>query len=214
MKQSRFSILSWFTTLFRVWRREFRLILSDEGVLIFFLGLTIGYPLIYTIIYNPETVREIPIVVVDQSRTARSRDLTRMIDATPAMQVYDYAPTVADARRIHNEHKAYGILLIPSDYAERLGRGEQGVVTFYSDMGLLLRYRSFVSALTDVQMAAGAKIQTEKLDMIGLPAQSVSGAPIDSEAIMLGDVTQGFASFIIPGILMLIIQQSLVRFLL
>ncbi|MDE5804726.1 MAG: ABC transporter permease, partial [Paramuribaculum sp.] len=115
MKQSRFSILSWFTTLFRVWRREFRLILSDEGVLIFFLGLTIGYPLIYTIIYNPETVREIPIVVVDQSRTARSRDLTRMIDATPAMQVYDYAPTVGDARRIHNEHKAYGILLIPSD---------------------------------------------------------------------------------------------------
>ena len=210
MKQSRFSILSWFTTLFRVWRREFRLILSDEGVLIFFLGLTIGYPLIYTIIYNPETVREIPIVVVDQSRTARSRDLTRMIDAAPAMQVYDYAPTVADARRIHNEHKAYGILLIPSDYAERLGRGEQGVVTFYSDMGLLLRYRSFVSALTDVQMAAGAKIQTEKLNMIGLPAQSVSGAPIDSEAIMLGDVTQGFASFIIPGILMLIIQQSLV----
>ena len=133
-----------------------------------------------------------------------------MIDATPAVEIYDYAPTVADARRIHNDHKAYGILLIPEDYATRLGRGEQAVVTFYSDMGLLLRYRTFVSALTDVQLAAGAKIQTEKIDMLGLPGQAVSGAPINSEAIMLGDPTQGFASFIIPGILVLILQQSLI----
>lgn len=210
MKQSSSGILSWFTTLFRVWRREFRLVFSDVGVLIFFFGLTLGYPLVYTIIYNPETVREIPVVVVDQSRTESSRELTRMIDATPAVQVYDYAPTLADARRIHNEHKAYGILLIPDDYATRLGRGEQAVVTFYSDMGLLLRYRSFVSAMTDVQLAAGARIQEEKLDMLGLPAQSVSGSPVNSEAIMLGDPTQGFASFIIPGILVLILQQSLI----
>ena len=210
MKNSRSGILSWFKTLFRVWRREFRLVFSDMGVMIFFFGLTLGYPLVYTIIYNPETVRDIPVVVVDRSRTAESRELTRMVDATPAVEIYDYAPTVADARRIHNEHKAYGILLIPEDYATRLGRGEQAVVTFYSDMGLLLRYRTFVSALTDVQLAAGAKIQTEKIDMLGLPGQAVSGAPINSEAIMLGDPTQGFASFIIPGILVLILQQSLI----
>lgn len=203
-------IFSWFVNLSRVWRREFRLVFSDMGVIIFFFFLTIGYPLVYTIIYNPEVVKDIPIVVVDNSRTPESRHLARMADATEAMKVYDYAANLQDARKILNEHEAYAILEIPSDYATKLGRGEQSVVTFYSEMSLLLRYRAFVSALTDVQMALGAEIQQKDLDMIGLPAQGMQGGSINSEAIMLGDPTQGFASFIIPGILVLILQQSMV----
>ncbi|MCM1292548.1 MAG: ABC transporter permease [Bacteroides sp.] len=210
MKKSSNSISSWFVTLFKVWRREFRLVFTDLGVVIFFFFLTIMYPLIYTIIYNPETVKNIPVVVVDNSRTSSSRNLARMIDATEAIEVYDYAPDMQAARRIQNEHDAFGILEIPSDYATKLGRGEQAVVTFYSEMSLLLRYRAFVSALTDVQLAAGAEIQQQEIDELGLVGQSVSAPLINSEAIMLGDPTQGFASFIIPGILVLILQQSLI----
>lgn len=204
-----FSISTWFVTLFKVWRREFRMVFSDVGVLLFFFFLTIVYPIIYTIIYNPETVTDIPVVVVDHSRTASSRELTRMIDATPAIEVYRYAPSLDEARKIQNSHEAYGILEIPADYDKKIGRGEQSVVTFYAEMSLLLRYRSFISALTDVQMALGTEIRQQEINAIGLPAQGMSGAPVNSEAVMLGDPTQGFASFIIPGILVLIIQQSL-----
>lgn len=208
--KSQHNIFGWFVNLAKVWRREFRLVFSDMGVIIFFFILTIAYPLVYTIIYNPEVVKDIPVVVVDNSRTPQSRHLSRMIDATEAMKVYDYAANIPEARRILNEHKAFGILEIPSDYATKLGRGEQAVATFYSEMSLLLRYRAFVSALTDVQMALGSQIQQQDLDRIGLPAQAVQGAAISSESIMLGDPTQGFASFIIPGILVLILQQSMV----
>lgn len=210
MKRSTNGILTWFTTFFRVWRREFRMVFTDVGVMLFFFFLTLMYPVIYTLIYNPETVRDIPIVVVDKSRTSSSRELARMIDATEQIKVYDYAPSLNDARKIQNEHDAFGILEIPEDYDKRLGRGDQAVTTFYSDMGLLLRYRAFVSALTEVQLALGTSIMQEDIARIGLPAQSVSGAPVKSEAVMLGDPTQGFASFIIPGILVLIIQQSLI----
>lgn len=210
MKISDNCISTWFTTLFLVWRREFRLVFSDIGVILFFFFLTLMYPVVYTLIYNPETVKDIPIVIVDRSRTPQSRELARMVDATDAIKIYDYAANLNDARKIQNEHNAFGILEIPSDYAKKIGRGEQAVATFYSDMSLLLRYRAFVSALTDVQLAAGTKIQQEKIAMIGLPGQMVGGTPVNSEAIMLGDPTQGFASFIIPGILVLIIQQSLI----
>lgn len=202
-------ISSWFTTLFKVWRREYSMVFSDIGVMLFFFFLTLMYPVIYTLIYNPETVTDIPIVVVDQSRSEHSRELTRMIDATSSIEVYDYVPTLDEARRIQNEHKAYGILVIPSDFGKKIGRGEQATATFYAEMSLLLRYRAFVSSLTDVQLAMGAKITQEDIATIGLPGQSVSGTPISSEAVMLGDPTQGFASFIIPGIVVLILQQSM-----
>ena len=193
----------------KVWRREYYLVFHDAGVMLFFFFLTVAYPLVYTFIYNPEIVENIPIAVVDNSRSDDSRKLTRMIDATQGIEVWDYATNMEEAHRMENNHEVYGILEIPSDYARRIGRQEQGVVTFYCEMSLLLRYRTCLTALTDVQLAAGADIRQQTLDMIGLPAQEMGGMPIESEALMLGDPTQGFASFIMPGVLVLILQQSM-----
>ena len=193
----------------KVWRREYYLVFHDAGVMLFFFFLTVAYPFVYTFIYNPEIVENIPIAVVDNSRSEESRKLTRMIDATQGIEVWDYATNMEEAHRMENNHEVYGILEIPSDYARRIGRQEQGVVTFYCEMSLLLRYRTCLTALTDVQLAAGADIRQQTLDMIGLPAQEMGGMPIESEALMLGDPTQGFASFIMPGVLVLILQQSM-----
>ena len=182
----------------------------DAGVMLFFFALPTVYPVVYTIIYNPEIVTDVPVVVVDDSRTASSRNLARMVDATQAMEVYDYAPDMAAAREIMNSHNCFGILHIPYDYDKKLGRGEQTVVNFYSEMSLLLRYRSFVAALTDIQLELGTHIQAQKISETGMESLSSVAAPVQSESIMLGDPTQGFASFIIPGILILILQQSLI----
>lgn len=197
-------------TLFRVYRREFRMVFSDVGVMLFFFFLTVAYPVIYTIIYNPETLTDLPFVVVDHDRSGQSRELVRMLDATQGMELYDYVPDIPAAREVVNSHDAFAVLEIPADYGRRLGRGEQSVATFYCDMSLLLRYRTYLSCLTDVQLALGSKIQQQTLASAGILGQSVGSAPIESEAFMLGDPTQGFASFIIPGILVLIIQQSMI----
>lgn len=64
---------NWIVALFRVWRREFYIVFHDAGALLFFFALPLLYPLVYTLIYNPEIVEEIPFVVVDDSRTPESR---------------------------------------------------------------------------------------------------------------------------------------------
>lgn len=194
---------NWFLGVYRVWLREFKLVFSDVGVLIFFLMLPTLYPLVYTLIYNPEVVRDVPVVVVDDSRTSRSREFVRMADATEAIHIIGYAVSLNDARRCQNEKTCYGILVIPEDYDYRIGRGEQAAVVFYSEMSLLIRYRGFLSAMTDLAIATGTDIRR---DVMG--AQDVNA--VESESFILGDTTQGFASFIIPGILIIILQQSLV----
>lgn len=200
---------SWWSSLAAVWRTEFGFVFRDAGVLIFFFTLPLFYPLIYTLIYNPETVKDIKVAVVDQCRTARSRELTRMVDATDAISVYAQLPTVDDARRMENNHEIYGILYIPADYDKNIGRGQQANVVFYSDMSLLLRYRAFVSALTEVQLAIGSDIRTETMDKLGSVGSMISTPEVNQDAVMIGDPTQGFASFIIPGIVILILQQSM-----
>lgn len=196
------NISKWTTSLYHVWRREFRLVFTDTGVLIFFFLLPTLYPLVYTLIYNPEIVRDIPVAVVDNCRTTSSREFTRMADASEAIKIIGYASTLSEARQWHAQKACYGILVIPEDYEKNIGRGEQSSVIFYSDMSLLIRYRGFLSAMTDLSLATGSKIRQE--------IYNSNSQPINSTSIILGDTTQGFASFVIPGILILIIQQSLI----
>ena len=124
-------ILKWVTSLYLVWRREFRLVFTDAGVLIFFFLLPTLYPLVYTLIYNPEIVRDIPVAVVDNCRTTSSREFTRMVDATEAIKIIGYASTLNEARQWHAQKACYGILEIPEDYGKNIGRGEQSSVIFY-----------------------------------------------------------------------------------
>lgn len=206
------SIARWFTGLFKVWRREFRLVFTDAGVLLFFFALPTLYPVVYTLIYNPEVVKKMSVVVVDHSSTARSREFVRVAGQTEAIDIIGYAANMQEARKAMHEHECFAILEIPQDFARRIGNGEQAVVPFYCDMSLLLRFRQFTVALTDVQIATGAKIAQQKLEDAGLPGQTVEplASPIETEAVFLGDPTQGFASFVMPGILVLILQQSLI----
>lgn len=96
MKNSGSGILSWFASLMKVWRREFRLVFTDVGVMLFFLFLPLFYPIVYTAIYNTETLKNISVVVVDESRTPQSRHLAQMVNATETMQIYDYAANLND----------------------------------------------------------------------------------------------------------------------
>lgn len=200
----------WFLETAKVLRREFGLVLSSPGTLLFFFALPLAYPIIYATIYNTEVTRDMPVAVVDNCRSAESREFVRHADATQAIKICGYASNMGEAKRWWEEKKCYGILEIPADYSRRTYRGEQGVINFYSDMSLLLRYRTFVAALTDLQIDVIQDITGEKISALGL--ESLAGdmkAPIASEAQMLGDTEQGFASFVIPGIVILILQQSM-----
>lgn len=200
-------IKQWFLETAMVVRRETARALSDVGVLIFFFLLPFAYPLVYSAIYNPEVTRDMPVAVVDECRTAESRLFAREADATQAAKVCGYASDMGEARRWMADHRCYAIIHIPSDYSERLGRGEQGVISIYYDLGLLLRYRTFLSSFTELQMATDTRLRTELLNTVGF----VSDAPsnVQTEAYFLGDPQQGFASFILIGIVVLILQQSM-----
>lgn len=186
-------------------------VVHDVGAMIFFILLPLFYPVVYTLIYNPEVVREIPVAVIDDCRTEASRQFVRMADAAPEIDVYDYVPNMADAKRLMAEHKVYAIMHIPHDYGKSINTGRQTTVTLVCDMSLLLRYRALLSATTALQLKLAQDITAAKVSMMGIDsAGNISGLPIDSDSHFLGDTQSGFASFIIPGIVVLILQQSMV----
>ena len=56
-----------------IWKTEMRNVFRDEGVLIFCILVPLGYPLLYSWIYNNEVVREVDTAIVDLSHSHSSR---------------------------------------------------------------------------------------------------------------------------------------------
>ena len=201
----------WFGQMLRVYIREFRLIFSDNGLVLFFLFLPIAYPVIYSLIYNPELVRDVRMVVVDHDRTPLSRELVRQIDATPEAWVTGYAADLDEGRRAVNSHKAYAILEIPEGFSRRVGRGEQGEAAICCEVRLLLRYRGFLVATTNVAQNLGAEINAERLnEELPLAGTIAVSDPLPIDNISLGNSENGFDSLIMPGVIILILHQCLI----
>lgn len=203
------SIRKFYHDIIKVWANEIKLVFKDKGILIFLFLLPLGYPVVYALIYNPELAREVPVVVVDQCRSTQSRELVRMMDASDNTQLAGYAADMMEARHMVAEKKAYGIVLIDREFSKHIARGEQSHVTLYCDMSLLVRYKAMLTAMTDATMALGSKIQVETVGRMGADGPKIP-ATIRSTFVALGNPEQGFATFLLPGILTLIVQQSLI----
>ena len=79
-KHSSHKKLGHFRNILAILVDAYRRLFNDSGVLLIFLGAAFLYPLLYGAIYMNETIREMPIAVVDQSNSVHSRKLIRNIE--------------------------------------------------------------------------------------------------------------------------------------
>lgn len=192
-----------------IFREELRTIIRDKGVIIFFFLVPIGYPILYAFIYTNEVVRNVPVAVVDDCRTVQSREYVRHLDASPDVQIVSYCANMSEAKRMIKHRDVYGIVHIPSDFTCRLNKGEQVYVGAYADMSGMLYYKSVLTANTNVSLAMNAKIKVKRSGSTTEQQEQVAEHPITYEEVSLYNPQNGFATFLIPAVLVLIIQQTL-----
>ena len=195
--------------LFYIWKQEFRTTFRDQGVLIFFVLVPLVYPLIYSFIYTNETIREVPTVVVDDSRSSLSREYLRKVDASPETSIVAYCADMEEAKLMLKDRKAYGIIYIPAHFSDDIVQGKQTQVSIFCDMSGLLYYKALLTANTNVSLAMNAAIKMERAGNTTARQDKITAYPIEYEDVAIFNPTNGFAAFLIPAVLILIIQQTL-----
>ena len=192
-----------------IFQEELRTCFRDQGVLIFFLLVPLFYPLLYSFIYTREVVREVPVAVVDNSHSSLSRRYLRHIDATADVHLMAYCANMEEARTLMRQRDAYGIIYIPESFSRDLNRHQQTSVRIYSDMSGLLYYKALLMANTDVSLDMNADIKVERAGNTTEQQDKVTEHPIAYEEVSIFNPQNGFAAFLIPAVLVLIIQQTL-----
>ena len=204
-------IMGFIRNFTKAFASEFRLAIKDQGILVFLVLLPIAYPVLYSLIYNPEFARDVAVVVVDNDRTQLSRELVHNLDACQEVDIIGYATDLSDAKRAMDSRDCFAIIEIPEGFQRKVGRGETANAVFYSDMSLMLRYKGVLTATTNVALAMGSELQAKKInDVAPLASTLTTGDPMPVESRFLGNIQGGFDSFIMPGVLVLILQQAMV----
>ena len=192
-----------------IWLGEIRHILHDEGLMLFLIVLPLAYPIAYSWIYTNEVVREVPVVVVDRSKSHDSREFIRMYDASPNTHVAYHADNLDEARNIIGQQKAYGALYFPEDYSRRINRNEQATVGLYCDMSMMLVYKNVYQTAVTVSGLTGTRIQRQLLCGTTEREAIIQTEPIKVDDVPIFNTTIGYGNFILPGVLILILQQTM-----
>lgn len=195
--------------LLYIWYDEVRTVLRDKGILIFIVFVPLAYPLLYSYVYTNEVCRDVPAAVVDDSKSTLSREFISNVDGTPDVKIIGTFSNVKDAEQSIKEHDAYAIIQIPESFEYDLRHGNQTKVGLYCDMSSMLYYKAFLLACTDVSLNMNNDIKVERLGSITTRDEEITKMPILYEHKSMYNPQQGFAAFLIPPILMLIIQQTL-----
>jgi ABC-2 type transport system permease protein len=187
-----------------------RQVLRDEGVLIFFIIVPLVYPLLYSWIYNNEVVRDVPVVVVDDSHSSLSRQFIRRCDASPDVKVFCYAADLDEAKSLVSRQLAKGIYYIPADFDKHLNRMEQATLSVYCDMSLMLTYKAIYQTAMAVTQTMGAELQTKLSRPNSRREAEIAVQPLAVDDVPIFSPAGGYGTSVLPAVLILILQQTLV----
>lgn len=202
-------ILQGMNSLFYICQKELKAVFKDQGVLIFFLLVPLAYPLLYAFIYTGEVVREVPAAVVDMNKSTLSREFIRKVDATPDVKIQSHCADMEEAKLLLKESKVYGVIYIPESFSSDITKGIQTQVTLYCDMSGMLYYKAILTASTEVSLKMNKAIKVKRAGNTTDRQDEISATPITYEAVNLFNPQAGYASFLLPAVLILIIQQTL-----
>lgn len=194
----------------QIWYNELLGILKDKGILIFILFVPLVYPLLYSYVYTNEVVRNVPVAVVNDCDNAMTRDMLRKIDASPDVEIIAGCNNMEEALELVKEQKAYGVIRIPESFSRDLSLGDQTYMGVYCDMSSLLYYKAILLTATNVSLDINKDIKVRHHLAGGSEkGDDIIKTPIEYDYVPLYNPQSGFAAFLIPTVLMLIIQQTI-----
>lgn len=190
---------------------ELRSVVRDRGVLLVLGIAPLLYALVYPLPYKPQLARELPVGIVDLDRSPLSRQLGRMADASEAVRVVLRTQDLHEAERALRNGAVAGLLSIPAHFERdiRLGRSVQ--VGLVADGTRFLVYSQAATGLSQAALTLGAGTEIRRLQSRGFGEREARALrdPLPLQSQSLWNPAAGYGDFVVPGVLVLVLQQTL-----
>jgi ABC-2 type transport system permease protein len=191
--------------LLSVVRKEFIQIVRDPRT----LALTFAMPLIQLFLLGfaaTSDVRQVPLAVWDQDRSADSRSLVAAYRSADYFQVAFEADSEAELRSLVDRGDARAGLVVPPDYGRRLLDGQTATVAFVIDGSDPTVAGTALAAATLIGQAKGAQLSLERLARRGAAVAGMARPPLELRTRVWFNPDLVSAYYMVPALIGLILQ--------
>ena len=154
-------------------------------------------------IFSAGLPNQLPIAVLDQDHSSLSRQLLRLLQATPGLKVVQAAVDPAQAAQSLRRGDVYAVLEIPRDFSQVIKRGEAAQVTLSHNAqlgthsGLIQRdVRTAVATFS-----AGIEISARNKRGESVVAARVAMEPLRTSAITLFNTALNYEQFLAAALI-------------
>ncbi|MBT2748624.1 ABC transporter permease [Lysobacter sp. ISL-50] len=192
-------------------RFEIDALRRTTGAVVILAGASLFYGLIYPAPYSSQVYRELPVYALDRDDSALSRKLLSRIDASEQLHIADRSADPRSAKQALERGDVLGIVEMPAGLQRQALRGESPVVVVYANAGYLLAYSEVATAATMAVLETGAELGVGAEAMrTGVPGRAIADqAPLGIQVARLYDPGGGYASFVVPAVIVVILQQTM-----
>ncbi len=199
------------TSIWRTWVDTLKTIAADKGVLLLIAIAPLIYGFFYPWPYSEQAVTRVPVAVVDYDHSNLSRQITRFAQASPRIDVRMVIGDERQARQALWRGEIEGYALLPRDLKRNVLRGSPAVVTVEANGSYALLNKAVLSGFAEAVGTVSAGVEIRKLQASGQSAQQAQASrnPISTQMVALFNPTEGYGSYVVPAVALLIIQQTL-----
>ncbi len=185
-------------------RKEFIQITRDPRT----LAITFVMPIMLLFLLGyaaTNDVRNIPLAVLDQSRSAQSRTLLDAFRATDYFKLAFEAGSEQELALLIDGGKARTGLIIPPDYGDKVSRGQTVPVAFIIDGSDPTVAGGALSAATLLGQTQAVKLQVQRLSRQSLAGMPTTAVDVRSQVWYNPDMVSAY--FMIPAMIGMILQM-------
>jgi ABC-2 type transport system permease protein len=197
-------------TLWQALSRTVAAALRDRGLVILFVAAIPAYSFFYPLPYATQSVRDIPLVVVDLDASPMSRDLVSRLSAVAAIRHGGDASSVGEASDALAAGQIAGIVVVPENFSRDAMRGTSTAVTVYGTGAYPVQDKAVLGSVGVVVQAVAGEIAAVRMARQGAPAaallQSARAGPAFTDQ-PLYNLARGYGSYVVAAVGILIVQQ-------
>ena len=198
--------------LWQVFTDTIYAVFHDSGVVVIFIVAGLAYPVLYNILYWNNSLTEVPVAAVDLSGSIESTRFLRKLDATHDVKIEYRCTSMQEAERLLKAQKIHGIILFPKDYSTNIETARDVAhISLYLDMTSFLYMKAFFTATNMVMLDEMHNIQIDRYQRMGYGNEFAWSLiqEVPYEEVRLYNESDGYGTFLIPAVLVLILHQTL-----
>ena len=203
--------MKFFRTIQALFRRELQLISGDGSIILTIFIAPLLYIFLLGTIYNKKDITGVPLAVVDLDGTALSRMFIRFVDASEKVKISKRVEDVNRGIREVKKMNAYGLLIIPRGFEKKVNLMEGGEVVLMLNNTRFLMSNEINKTVNRVALETGAGIRIKYFAEQGIQPRLAREMvmPLEPNVHFVYNIFNNYGFFLIPGLLLLILQQTL-----